>query len=177
MSLSAFTSSFRIENTRLVNLTAVIGLVSLIGRAVINSSRMASAFWEVLSKTGSLFSGAMCSYNKLDFRVSVGWKNKINEKIFPIILLYLADNTIWGDSVIQEIVVNHYRNVAIDFKNVQNCAGPRMKYSKAKRDCKKTRHLTALPLRIYSNRWWAMLGDFTSFSLHDWKTTTLPLDS
>ena len=44
MSLSAFTLSFRTENTRLVNLTAVIGLVSLRGRTVINSSRMASAF-------------------------------------------------------------------------------------------------------------------------------------
>ena len=44
MSLSAFTSSFRIENTRLVNLTAVIGLVSLMGRTVISSSRMASEF-------------------------------------------------------------------------------------------------------------------------------------
>lgn len=51
----------------------------------------------------------------------------INEKIFPIIPLSLADNTISGDSVIYEIVFNmRYRIVPFDFKNVQNCVQERI---------------------------------------------------
>lgn len=43
------------------------------------SSRIASAFWESVSYTGSLFSGSECSYNKFDFRLSVESKNLVSK--------------------------------------------------------------------------------------------------
>lgn len=76
-----------------------------------------------------------------------------------------------------KIVLNHYRAVPFYLKNVKNCAETRKKYRKAKKDSKKTGHLTAVKcqnvkmLRIYLNRWCVKLRklsvSLTSFNLCD----------
>lgn len=70
-----------------------------------------------------------------------------------------------------KIVFNHYRAVPFYLKNVKNCAETRKKYRKAKKDSKKTGHLTAVLLRIYLNRWCVKLRklsvSLTSFNLCD----------